>query len=125
VNEANCSVLEIQYGNARPNAKVVLEKRRQTKPDQQSWFFDESGVIRSKMNEYALESKPGSEYIYVVPYTGDIRQQWVLKDNRIINRSFASETLGLRKRLVLHDDADVLVGRYEGKPYQHWRVQYL
>jgi len=73
MNDANCSVLEIANGNAKPNAKVVLDKRRPNKPDQQSWFLDENGVIRAKMNEYALESKSGSDSICVVPYTEDVR----------------------------------------------------
>jgi len=77
------------------------------------------------MNEYALESKQGSDFVRVVPYTQDIRQQWVFKDNKICNKSFASETLGLKKRILLHDDADVIVGKYEGKSYQHWRMQNL
>jgi len=57
VNEANCGVLEIEYGNARPGGKIVSDKPRPDRPAHQQWFVDNDGVIRSRMNEYALESK--------------------------------------------------------------------
>jgi len=125
VNEANCQVLEVQNGNARPGAKVVQEKKRPEKLFQQRWFVDEGAVIRSGVNEYALESKDGGDKVCLMPYTGDVRQQWILKDNRIINKLLASDCLGLKKGLILSDDANVIVTRYEGKAYQHWRAEYL
>jgi len=118
-------VLEVQNGNARPGAKLVIDKRRTDKPSQQRWFLDESGVIRSGVNEYALESKDGGDKVCLMPYTGDARQQWIMKDNRIINKLLASDCVALKKVFFLSDDSDVIVTRYEGKAYQHWRMEYL
>jgi len=125
INEANCQLLEVQNGSARPGAKLVIDKKKHDKPPQQRWYCDESGVIRSGVNEYALESKDGGDKVCLMPYSGDARQQWILKDNRIINKLLASDCVALKKRLFLSDDADVIVTRYEGKAYQHWRVEFI
>ena len=58
-----------------------------------------------------------------MPYIGEPRQQWRLEGNRIVNRVFPVECLGLRKHLRLKDDADVIMSAYEGKPFQHWRME--
>jgi len=63
--------------------------------------------------------------VVVLPYNGDARQQWVFMENRIVNKLMTNDCIGLKKRLFLHDDADVIVSRYENKPYQHWRMDYI
>jgi len=103
----------------------VIDKRRPERPSLQRWYLDESGVIRSGVNEYALESKDGGDKVTLQPYTGDARQQWIFKENRIINKLLASDCVGLKKGLFLSDDANVIITRYEGKAYQHWRIEYI
>jgi len=61
----------------------------------------------------------------LMPYTGETKQKWVFKSNRIMNSALPGECVGLKKRLFLHDDADVIVSKYDSKPYQHWRMNYL
>ncbi len=39
---------------------------------------------------------------------------------------FSDECIGLKKGiLVVPDDADVIASKYQGKPYQHWRAEYV
>jgi hypothetical protein len=126
VNEANCSVLEINHGNAKPNAQVVSNKRRPDRPACQVWYIDETGVIRSKLNNFAMEAKENGSSLRMMPFTGDARQKWTFKDNKIINEVFRNDCLGLKKGIIrLKDDADVVSGPYEGKPYQHWRIEFI
>lgn len=66
------------------------------------------------------------EHLRMVPYTGDARQKWTVRGNRIINDVFCNDCIGLKKGIIrLKDDADVIACPYDGKPYQHWRVEYL
>jgi len=126
VNEANCSVLEVQRGNAKPNSLLVADKRRPDRPAFQIWYMDETGVIRCKLNEFVIESKDNGHNLRLVPFTGDARQKWTFQNNRIVNEMFRNDCIGLKKGLVrLKDDADVIAGPYEGKPYQHWRMEYI
>jgi len=126
VNEANCSVLEIQRGNAKPNAAVVSNKRRPDRPACQVWYIDETGVIRSKLNDFAMEAKENGASLRMMPYTGDARQKWTFQNNKIVNEVFRNDCVGLKKGLLrLKDDADVVTGPYEGKPFQHWRIEYI
>lgn len=62
----------------------------------------------------------------VCQYSGDVRQKWVLRGNKIVNEMFSDECVGLKKGvLMVHDDADIIISKYQGKPYQHWRVEYV
>lgn len=72
-----------------------------------------------------LFSEAGDK-IRVVNYSGDVRQKWVLRGNKIVNEMFSDDCIGLKKGiLVVPDDADVIASKYQGKPYQHWRVEYI
>lgn len=126
VNEANGSLLEVQRGNVKPNSLVVADKRRPDRPGHQIWYMDVDGIIRSKITDFAMESKNVGERLRMVPYTGDARQKWTVRGNRIVNDVFCNDCISLKKGIIrLKDDADVIVTPYEGKPFQHWRVEYL
>ena len=59
-------------------------------------------------------------------FTGDVRQKWVMRGNRIVNEMFSDECFGMKKGvLVVVDDDDVIASKYQGKPYQHWRIEYV
>jgi hypothetical protein len=123
VNEANCAVLGVERASIKPGTNAVIDKRRPDKAFHQIWYLDADGVIRSKLNDFALESKKIDDRVKLVPYVGDARQMWTVEGNRIVNKLMRTECLGLRKHLRLKDDADVIRMIYEGKPYQHWRME--
>lgn len=124
VNEANCSVLQVHKGSVKPNATVVVDKRRQENPAQQVWYLDEEGIIRSKLTDFAMESKENGGPLRMMPYTGDARQKWTFQNNRMVNAVFCNDCISLKRGIVrLSDDADVISCQYEGKPYQHWRME--
>jgi hypothetical protein len=124
VNEANCSVMEVEKpGALHPVAHAVVDKRHPQKAAMQVWYMGPDGIIHAKLNDFVLESTKRDEKIRVVPFTGDVRQMWTLEGNRIINKVVRTDCLGLRKHLRLKDDADVIMCNYEGKPFQHWRME--
>lgn len=123
INEATCTVLGVEKSCLKPGTFLVLDKRRPDRSFHQIWYLDREGILRSKLTDFAPEGKRIDERIHMVPYMGDVRQQWIIEGNRIVNRLVRTECLGLRKHLRLKDDADVIVSAYEGKPFQHWRIE--
>lgn len=103
-----------------------IEKRRSDAPAHQLWYLDKTGVIRCKISDFALSAKEAGDKIRVVNYSGDVRQKWVLRGNKIVNEMFSDDCIGLKKGILLvQDDADVITCKYQGKPYQHWRAEYV
>ena len=61
-----------------------------------------------------------------MPYRGEAHQKWVLQQNRLVNRTLPTDCIGLKKTLFyVSDEADVIMSPYEGKSYQHWRIEYV
>jgi len=125
VSEMNGKVLDIHKADPKPGAHVVTYKKKETRDMNQLWYLDpRDGVIRSKLNHYAMEANENKDKIHMKPYTGDARQQWVIDGQKIINKVFRNECLDI-KRANKRDDADIIAYPYEGKPNQHWRMEYL
>jgi len=123
INEATCTILGVEKSCLKPGTFLVLDKRGPDRSFHQIWYFDREGCLRSKLTDFAPNGKKVDERVHMTPYIGDVRQQWVVEGNRIVNRLARRECLGLRKHLRLKDDADVIVSAYEGKPWQHWRLE--
>jgi len=48
-------VLDINGGSSAPGAKVIIwPKKASGDHRNQLWYFDESGIIRSALNDFAL-----------------------------------------------------------------------
>jgi len=123
INEATCTVLSVEKCCIKPGTYLVLDQRHPSRSFHQIWYMDREGIIRSKLTDFAPEGKRIDERMHMMPYVGDVRQQWVIEGHRIVNRLARAECLGLRKHLRLKNDADVIVSAYEGKPWQHWRIE--
>jgi len=103
-----------------------MDKKRSDAPAHQMWYFDKNGVIRCKISDMALHGKESGEKVRLCQFSGDVRQKWVMRGNKLVNEMFSDECIGLKKGvLMVHDDADVIAAKYQGKPYQHWRVDYV
>lgn len=57
----------------------------------------------------------------MMPFTGEVRQQWHLVGNKIINQ--AHECLDIRGESN-KDGAEVISYKYKGSANQHWRIEY-
>jgi len=49
-------VLDVSGADRKPGAKVILFTDKGDLADNQLWYEDERGVIRSKMNNFAIDT---------------------------------------------------------------------
>jgi hypothetical protein len=118
-------VMEVHKADPKPGAHVVVEKRREGLEPHQLWYVDEQGLIRSKLNHFAMEAHDNKEKVHTKPFSGDARQQWIIKENRIVNKLFCDECLAIKTRPIRRDDDDIIAMPYEGKPHQHWKIDFV
>lgn len=57
VNEANGSVLTVHRGDPKPGVQIHVDKPRPDRAPHQIWYFDLEGVIRCKLNDFAIHGK--------------------------------------------------------------------
>lgn len=117
IAEWNGEVLDISHDDARPGAPVITWQRKMARCPNQLWFCDQTGVIRSALNDFALEAR-ALESFRMMPYTGQPDQQWIFAGNRIVNRVRPTECLTDRE-----GERPCHAKGYKGKPRQHWRVE--
>lgn len=121
VSEMHCKVLDIRGGNPCSGTEVIIWPKKSGYHANQLWYFDSEGVIRSALNDMALDSGVGGQHVRMMPCNGAARQQWRLVGNRIVNN--AHECLDIRGE-SRKDGAEVISYRYKGSSNQHWRVEY-
>ena len=56
-------VMDVRGGSTKPGAKVIIYEDKGDMADNQLWYEDKNGVIRSKLNDYALDGSGGYMYI--------------------------------------------------------------
>lgn len=117
IAEWNGEALDVSHDDPRPGAELITWRRKGDRSANQLWFCDPTGVIRSALNDFALEAR-AQESFRMMPYTGQPDQQWVFEGNRIVNRLRPIECLTDRE-----GDRPCHAKPYKGKPRQHWRVE--
>jgi len=110
----------VKKANASPGSDVITYKRKQDRATNQLWWCDQTGFIRSAMNDYALEATGVGQNIRTMPYCGRPDQQWVFSGNKIINKVRPTECLSDKDM-----QRPIEVKAYQGKPKQHWRMEYV
>lgn len=81
----NGKVLDIRGADSSPGTKVIMYDQNDGMSDNQMWYEDQHGIIRSKMNDFAIDASEGS--MRMEPYDpGNSQQQWVIHGDRIVNR---------------------------------------
>jgi len=124
VSEMNGKALDINKGQSRPGADVIMYQRKMDRSPNQLWYLDHSGIIRSMLNDFALEAKKQGDHFEMEPFNGAPRQQWIFDRNRIINRAFPGECMDI-ERAENKDGAHVIAWPYKGSINQHWRIDYV
>jgi len=56
VSEMNCKVLDIRGDNPCSGAEVIMYPKKPGSHKNQLWYFDSQGIIRSTLNDMALDS---------------------------------------------------------------------
>merc|ERR1711976_87087 len=119
----NERVLDIKGDQVEPGAKVITYTKNEGITDNQIWYEDRYGVIRSKLNDCAIDTCDGKAI------TNDYdpstqTQQWVKVENRIVNKFDPATCLDI-KGAKDRDGAKLIGYEYSGSDNQHWEFEYL
>lgn len=119
-NSLNDKVLDVKGMNTSPGAKVNVygRKKPEQNPYNQLWYADKTtGILRSKLNGFALESQ--NLQIIMKPFDPRHRnQQWVLGDKTIFSLLNSNQVLGCEGGFPVKEST------YAGKANQHWYITY-
>jgi len=124
VSDMHGKVLDIHGGSAHPGAHLCAWPRKPGHSPNQQWYMDQSGYIRSMLNDFTLECKSQGDKITMQPYSGNPRQLWVFSGNKVINQSNQHECLDIARESKA-DGADVISWKYKGSVNQHWHLEYV
>lgn len=115
-------LLDVRGGNTSPGAEVIMYDRHNPPTNNQLFYTDAQGYIRSALNDFAIDAASGQP-IKLQPFNGGPSQQWVLDGKAIRNRS-NREVLDISGGK--HDNgAQVLSYREHGNNNQQWRFDYV
>merc|ERR1711976_542771 len=119
----NDRVLDIKGDQAEPGAKVIMYTKNEGISDNQLWYEDRYGVIRSKLNDCAIDTCDGKAITNDYD-PGTQTQQWVKVENRIVNKFDPATCLDI-KGAKDRDGAKLIGYEYSGSDNQHWEFEYL
>jgi len=126
VSEMNGKVLDVNGSNKAAGTPVVMwgKPSGDQKLDNQLWYEDQTGVIRSKLNNFALDASAPFR-IVMNPYAANnTRQQWIFQGNKVVNRHNTNEVLDIAKD-DMNDGAELCAFRYKASTNQHWMAAYI
>jgi len=124
IRSATCDkVLDISGNNTNPGAQVILYPKKGA-ADNQLWFEDCFGNIRSKLNDrLVLDGSDGE--IKTGEYSeNNNRAYWAIDGSKIVNVYNVDEVLDLKGGSTDNGTA-VCVWNYHGNDNQHWHFDYL
>jgi hypothetical protein len=121
----NGKVLDIEGASTSPGAKVVMyQQKDRSSADNQLWFEDSNGNIRSKLNEKLVLDASGGT-VHTGKYEeGHNQAFWCIQGNKIVNRHNATEVLDI-KGANGGDCAELCAWKYHGGNNQHWHFEYV
>jgi len=122
VSEMHGRVLDIAGGKKDAGVKVVMYDKHTPAADNQLWYTDQYGYIRSALNDMTFTNIKAGEYLKMQVASGDPRNQWTFHGRKVGNR--AGECLDIKKE---DDDngAEVCSFEYKDQKNQHWVQQYV
>lgn len=122
ISDLNGLVLDVKGNNANPGAEVIMWNRKQQPAKNQLWYADQQGVIRSALNDFAIDASHGNK-VKLEPFNGSPNQIWVLEGNKITNRGTGNclDICGENH----NPGAELCSWRFKDSRNQHWRIEYV
>jgi len=121
---ATCDkVLDISGGSSSPGAPVILWPKKGS-GDNQLWFEDTFGNIRSKLNDKLVLDTSGGDLKTAEYSPNNTKCYWAIDDIKIVNVHNPSEVLDL-KGACTNDGTAVCSWAYHGKTNQQWHFDYV
>lgn len=122
VSHMNGKAIDIDGGSAEPDAGLIMNDRRSPPDRNQLFYTDEQGIIRSALNDFAIQSRGSGHQLTMQPYYGNPEQQWRFQEKRISEPS--GHCLDI-KGASHSTGAHVIAYHYHDQHNQHWRAEYL
>jgi len=119
----NGKVVDIRGGSADPGAKVIMYEQGDGYSDNQLWYEDKYGVIRSKLNDLVMDSSEGSMRMQEYEPTNPA-QQWIYNGGRVTNRHDEGTCLDI-KGGSSSNGAKLITYEYNGGDNQHWSMDFV
>lgn len=117
-------VLDVSGGSKSPGAKVILYGKKSSGNENQLWYEDIYGNIRSKLSDdLALDASSG--ILHTGKYVeGKSRTFWALSGNKIVNVHNQDEVLDVKDNKK-DDGAEICAWKYHGAGNQHWHIDFV
>jgi len=122
VSDMNGKVLDVSGGNANEGTKVVMWDKHTPAAPNQLWIIDQTGYIRSALNQMTFCNTKAGEDLKMQPASGDPRNQWTFHGKKVGNR--ASECLDISGGSD-SNGASVCSFAYKDQKNQHWTAQFV
>lgn len=121
VSRMHGKVLDVYAACCDDGARVCIWEKKEVPEDNQLWYEDKHGYLRSKLSHMVLDAA-GDEICMKTRDTGSDRQRWVLSDGKIVNADRPEELLDIKARCC-DNGACVIVWRDNGQDNQRWTVE--
>jgi len=122
ISEMNGKVLDVSGGKKDAGAKIVMWDKNIPPSDNQLWYLDETGYIRSALNDMTFNSEKAGDDLRMQVATGDPRNQWTFHGRKIGNR--AGECLDIQKESK-SKGAELCSYEYKDQENQHWIQEFV
>jgi len=117
-------VLDVTGANKNPGAKVILYQKKAGHSDNQLWYEDSYGNIRTKLNEkLCLDGRSGCLQTGNFEMGGN-RTFWALNGNIIRSVYNPTEVLDL-KGGATENGTEICVWNHHGRPNQQWHCDFV
>jgi len=124
VSELNQMTLDINGGNRSPGAHIIVWHNKRDHSQNQLWYLDHAGVLRSALNDFAPQSNGQGDKFTMQPFNGSPQQQWTLQGNKIVNKMNPSMCVDIEGGQN-KEGVNLIAWPYKGSANQHWRIEYV
>ncbi|ESN96039.1 hypothetical protein HELRODRAFT_163065 [Helobdella robusta] len=122
VSRLNGFVMDISGANANEGALVISYPKQVPKQNNQLWYFDEDGLIRSALNDFVPCAAGKAVQLKMVRFTGGASQRFRLDGSRILNGiGECVDIRGASKK----ECAQIITYPHNGDTNQQWFIQYV
>lgn len=122
VSEMHGKVLDIAEEKMEPGAKIVMWDKHTPPRQNQLWYLDGQGLIRSSLNDLTFSNGNKGDTIVTAVPSGDPRSQWQFQNNKICSRH--GEYLDIAKEND-SEGAELCSWELNDKANQHWRQEFI
>lgn len=123
VSQMHGKTMDVRDNDTSPGTRVVMYKLWETPADNQLWYEDKYGYIKSKMTGMVFDTTEGSARMQ--PYHPSVPgRQWVKSGDFIVNKMDTNKVLDIKGE---DDDngAKLVAWKNKDKPNQKWKFVYL